>query len=552
MVRREDIIERDREQLRLAVEVTGLGTWDYDPRTDALTWDERAMALLGLGPSDAHMDLEGFLRRIHPEDRELTEETIRRALRPKGTGHYSLEYRILVFGEVRWVAANGRTFFDASGQPVRFLGTLVDITARVLGRTAVERAQHQRARLLESMSDGFYAMDGQWRLTDINPQAERMLDVRREESVGRPFWEVFPDSPGTDLERHYRRVIDTGEADSFETLYPAWNRWFSVRAHPNEDGGLSAFFHDVTEQKREREERERLLREHERAVEVLEHGDALFVLDKDFRFVLVNENQERLSHTRRTETLGRIFWDVFPLTVRPDSRYWVEYHRVMEERVPVRFDAYYAPIDIWTSVSAYPTREGGIAVFFRDVTEEKRTEQFRDRLLGIVGHDLRNPLSNIHLTTQLLLRREEVPEPVRAGVRRIATSADRMARMIDDLLDFTRATVGGGIPLNRHPMDLCELVEDTVAEFELTHPGRVVLACARGSHSGEWDRDRLAQVVSNLVGNALVHGDEQSPVRVSVRAENPDVVLTVRNEGPPIPAELLPLIFDPFKRAGRD
>lgn len=552
MLRDEDDIKREREQLRLAVEVTGLGTWDYNPRTDALAWDERAKTLLGLGPSESHEGLEDFLERVHPEDRWPTEAALRRALRPGGSGHYSREYRILASGEVRWVAANGRTFYDTAGQPVRFLGTLVDITERVRGRGEAERAQLQRARLLESMSDGFYALDAAWRLTDVNARAEQLLGVRREEAVGRTFWEVFPEARGTDLEAHYRRVLDTREPDSFETLYTPWNRWFSVRAHQTETGGLSAFFHDITARKREQAERERLLREHERAVEVLQHGDAVFVLDKDFRFVLVNENQERLSRTRREDTLGRVFWDVFPATVRPDSRYWVEYHRVMEQRVPTQFDEYYAPLDLWTSVSAYPTREGGISVFFRDVTEQKRAEQFRERLLGIVGHDLRNPLGNITLTAQLLLRREEVPEPVRAGVRRIATSAHRMARMIDDLLDFTRASVGGGLPVRRRPTDLCELAHDTVAEFELTHPGRVRLACARGLHAGEWDRDRLAQVVSNLVGNALTHGDEASPVTVSVRAEPPDVVLSVHNEGPPIPAELLPRIFDPFKRAGPD
>ncbi|WP_164019692.1 sensor histidine kinase [Pyxidicoccus trucidator] len=548
MARDGDAIEQDRERLRLAVEATGLGTWDYDPRTGQLTWDARAKALFGL-PPDTPMGLEDFLRRVYPEDRVKTQAAIRQALRPEGDGHYSLEYRISTPRGVRWVAANGRTFFDGEGRPARFLGTLVDVTERVRNRDEAARAQLHRARLLENMSDGYYAFDREWRLTDVNPRAEQVLGVRRERSVGRFFHEVFPESHETELERHFRRVIDAGAPDSFETLYVPWNRWFEVRAHPTEDGGLSVFFHDITERKREAAERERMLREHERAVEVLEHGDAMFVLDRDFRFVLVNENQQRLSRTRREETLGRLFWEVFPDSANPDSPFWVEYHRVVEERVSVRFDAYYAPLDQWTSISAYPTREGGVAVFARDVTEQKRVEQFQDRLLGIVGHDLRNPLSNISLTAQLLLRREGVPESVMEGVRRISTSGDRMARMINDLLDFTRASVGGGIPLERRSTDLCALVQDTVAEFELTYPGRVALSCARGTHAGDWDPDRLAQVVSNLVGNALVHGDVVAPVRVELREDGPDVVLTVHNRGTPVPAELLPHIFDPFKQA---
>ncbi|MFP2908556.1 PAS domain-containing protein [Pyxidicoccus sp. 3LFB2] len=548
MVRDGDAIEQDRERLRLAVEATGLGTWDYDPRTGALTWDARAMALFGL-PPDMALGMEDFLLRVHSEDRVKTQAAIRQALQKENDGYYSLEYRITTPHGVRWVAANGRAFFDAEGQPLRFLGTLVDVTERVRGRGEAARAQLHRARLLENMSDGYYAIDREWRVTDVNPRAEQVLGIRREKSVGCPFHEVFPEARGTDLEQQYRRVIEAGVPDSFETLYTPWNRWFEVRAHPTEDGGLSVFFHDITRRKHEGEERERLLREHERAVEVLEHGDAMFVLDRDFRFVRVNKNQERLSRTRREETLGRVFWEVFPQAATPASPYWVEYHRVVREQVPVRFDAYYAPLDIWTSVSAYPTREGGIAVFFRDITEEKRAEQFQDRLLGIVGHDLRNPLSNISLIAQTLLRREGVPEPVLVGVRRISTSGDRMARMINDLLDFTRASVGRGIPLERRSTDLCALVGDTVAEFELTYPGRVVLSCARGAHAGDWDPDRLAQVVSNLVGNALEHGDAQAPVRVELRADGPDVVLSVHNRGTPVPAELLPHIFDPFKQA---
>ncbi|MFP2928840.1 PAS domain-containing protein [Pyxidicoccus sp. 3LG] len=550
MTRDEDTIEQDREQLRLAVEATGLGTWDYDARTGELTFDERALSLFGMLP-DTGLGMKDFLCHVHPEDRAKTQAAVRQALQPEGSGHFSLEYRIPRPEGVCWIAANGRAFFDREGRPVRFLGTLVDVTERVRSRGDIERAQLQRARLLESMSDGFYAVDGLWRLTDVNAQAERMLGRQREELVGRILWDALPELRGTEMEQHYLDAASRRVPASFETLYASWNRWFDVRAHPNEDGGLSVFFHDITRRKRESAEREQLLREHERALEVMEHGEAMFVLDRDYRILLANENSERLSRTPREAMLGHLYWEVFPDSARPDSRFWVEYHRVVEEHVPVRFDEYYAPLDLWTSMSAYPTSEGGIAVFFRDVTEEKRSEQFRERMLGIVGHDLRNPLSHISLTTKLLLRRETMPEGVLTGVRRIATSADRMARMIDDLLDFTRASMGGGIPLDRRPTDLCGLVQDTVAEFELTHPKRVVLACSRGAHTGAWDPDRLAQVVSNLVGNALAHGDEHSPVHVELRTDGPEVVLAVHNHGPSVPAELLPRIFDPFKQAGR-
>ncbi len=113
----------------------------------------------------------------------------------------------------------------------------------------------------------------------------------------------------------------------------------------------------------------------EAPAELLDLGDAFFELDREWRIIRVNRNQEKLSHKPREETLGRVFWEVWPETADPASVYWREYHRCMDERVPVQFEEYYAPLDLWTGVTAYPVSTGGIAVFFRDVSAQKRAEQ---------------------------------------------------------------------------------------------------------------------------------------------------------------------------------
>ncbi|WNG28992.1 PAS domain-containing protein [Cystobacter fuscus] len=109
-------------------------------------------------------------------------------------------------------------------------------------------------------------------------------------------------------------------------------------------------------------------------LDAVENGDAFFILDAEWRMIRVNRTQERLGQMPRERSLGRVFWDVFPLTRDPSLQYWAQYHRVMNERVPVAFEEYYAPLDLWTEVTAYPEEEGGIIVFFRDVTEKKRLE----------------------------------------------------------------------------------------------------------------------------------------------------------------------------------
>jgi PAS domain S-box-containing protein len=197
------------------------------------------------------------------------------------------------------------------------------------------------------------------------------------------------------------------------------------------------------------------------------------------------------------------------------------------------------------------TVSGSIAILV-DITDRKqseeqaaRTARFREHLVGIVGHDLRNPLTAIVTSAQLLLRYGELPERQARVVARIASSADRMARMIDDLLDFARSKLGGEVPIRPRRIDLRQICEQTVEELEFAYTRRVRLE-AEGDLWGDWDADRMAQVISNLVGNAVQHSDGE--VTVSLRGESDYVVLSTHNGGPAIPSEVLSHIFEPGRR----
>ncbi len=120
--------------------------------------------------------------------------------------------------------------------------------------------------------------------------------------------------------------------------------------------------------------------------------------------------------------------------------------------------------------------------------------------------------------------------------------------MIGDLLDFTRSRLGGGFPIQTRRMDLRELCQAVIEELELAYPERTVEFEARGDAWGNWDPDRVAQVVSNLVGNALQHSPESGTVRVDLGDEGDRVLLETSNAGPPIPREVLPHIFEPGRR----
>ncbi|WP_200843139.1 sensor histidine kinase KdpD, partial [Pantoea sp. 18059] len=140
-----------------------------------------------------------------------------------------------------------------------------------------------------------------------------------------------------------------------------------------------------------------------------------------------------------------------------------------------------------------------------------------------LSHDLRGPLGAI-LASAAVLRRTQEPDKVLAMADKVHISAQRMGRMIEDLLDVTRARQFGGLPVRVAPSDLGELVQRTAAEWRTSHPDRAIDVEQSGDLGGLWDAERLCQVVANLLGNAIHHGDAQQPVQVVLDGSGPQRV----------------------------
>jgi len=173
-------------------------------------------------------------------------------------------------------------------------------------------------------------------------------------------------------------------------------------------------------------------------------------------------------------------------------------------------------------------------------------ERYRDQFLAILGHDLRNPVGAIVMGASTLVDTPETDERTDRIAHRILSSAKRMDRMVCDLLDLTRTRLGAGIPIHRAPMDLDPLLRQVMGELKDSHPNDPLGFAAKGDLRGEWDSDRLAQVVSNLVGNAVQHGSKSGPVTLVARDEGDEVVLEVHNEGPPISTDVMGTLFEPM------
>lgn len=293
------------------------------------------------------------------------------------------------------------------------------------------------------------------------------------------------------------------------------------------------------------------------ALELSENGFMKF--DARARCVVMNRCASAVLRRDPESWLGKTLAQVAPEAIgTPFERAFQRCHT--EGGLVVVDKEYYPPHGRWYHSRFLRTDQGAVIICFRDITSQVQLENAQDELRlqaacrehfeGMLGHDLRNPLSTITFAAAALLHGGNLTLPQARSMHRIAASAGRMARMIESLLDLTRTRGGGELPIGLGPVDLAAVCRQGVDDAQLANPNRRVELALHGDLCGVWDRDRLAQVVANLLGNALDYSPPGTPVRITARGDGDSVTLEVHNEGPPIPDDFQQDIFTPFRRGG--
>ncbi|MBD1865590.1 MULTISPECIES: PAS domain S-box protein [Trichocoleus] len=239
---------------------------------------------------------------------------------------------------------------------------------RKQAETALQQSEAQSKNILESITDGFFALDQDWRFTYVNPQAERILDLTPGDLLGKVIWEVYPGTVGTEFERAYRQAASKRVASSLTSFYPDHNCWYEAHAYPAADG-ITVYFRNVTEQV----QAEAALREsEEKTRNILESiEEAFFALDQDWRFTYINRAAEVLLDRTPGDLIGKNFWEEYPGAVGNELA--AIYHGAMHDRVPGTVTTFYPDHDCWYYVRTYPAANG-IAVYFNNVTAQIQAE----------------------------------------------------------------------------------------------------------------------------------------------------------------------------------
>jgi len=493
--------------------------------------------------------------------------------------------------EERLWSATHTPIRDRSGQ-VRFvlqhtvdvteidlLATRGEVEAGVLGRArqaeaafSSSEAERSQLRRLFELTPGFAAfLAGPDHVYEIANRAYLDL-IGRDDVIGRPVKEVLPELAHGAAEL-FDQVMATGEpyvGRGVRAMIPQGEARVPVERYLDfvcqpvvaSSGVVTGVFlqgQDITDQKRAESELERALRDYQFLAESV--PQQLYTAGPDGLVDFVSRQSVEYFGLPVDDLLGAAWIDL----IHPDDRDAVAaaWSSAVATGNPHdcelrlrRADGVYR----WHLDRALAQRgdDGAVLRWFGTATDVDDARRDRDelaaraeheqRLIGIVSHDLRNPLTTITVAATLLLQHGHLDALQARTLGRIVTAAERTCRLVHDLLDFAQTRAAGAIPVTRVDADLHALTREVVDEIQLAHPDRPIeliqLGCARGSY----DVDRISQVISNLVGNAIQHGSVHAPVVVTSVGGDREALIVVHNAGPPIPPADLASVFEPFQR----
>ena len=303
----EERLRASEERRRLALDAAEIGMWNMEVASHAIQTDARFRAIYGT--TEECSDFSRLIAVIHPDDAPAVQKSLAAAIRLEDPTPYAVEYRVVhPDGSLRWIFAKGRSSIDGAGETRRvssFNGTVADITDRKRSEDALRASESRSRTILDSITDGFFALDSNWRFTYMNAAGERSIDCTPGYLIGKCFWDEYPGTVGSEFERFYRRVAASQVSESLTAHSPDNDRWYEVTAYPAPEG-LSVYFRDVTDRRKVEQERQQF------AALVDASSDFIGVAGLDQRGVYVNRAGQQLVGLQPDQISSISVLDFFP------------------------------------------------------------------------------------------------------------------------------------------------------------------------------------------------------------------------------------------------
>ncbi len=268
--------------------------------------------------------------------------------------------------------------------------------------------------------------------------------------------------------------------------------------------------------------------------------------------VIDKASEDPLFHDHHTPRIYHFESYISVPVFRTDGRFFGTICALDPNPAPLRSSTIQSTMESFARVlSLQIEAEEALQQTEAQLQEERSTAELREQFIAVLGHDLRNPLFAINFGAERLLRKH--PDPATDTlIRHILSSGRRAAQLVEDVLDFARGRMGSGIPLHlKDCQDLQAALQHVVSEVQSVHPQRLIQADIGDLRGVYGDRDRLAQLLSNLVANAIHHGSHDGAVHVTAQIEHDHFTLAVKNPGQ-IDALALPRLFEPYARPPKD
>jgi two-component system sensor kinase FixL len=533
------------------------------------SWNAAAEGMFGYTADEM---IGSSMASLIPPDRADEEDDILRRVRLGEAVRHFETVRLRKNGPPLDVSVSISPIRDARGTVIGASKTMRDITER-------KRAEETLRVTLESIGDGFFAVDAKWRFVYVNAPAERLMGMNREELLGKNFWDVFPATLGETLEREYRRAA-AGEATSFESFYGPWRRWFSNRCFPREGGGISVYFQDVTARRRADED----VRSNQAKLEAALRSmtDAMFITDAKGSFVHINDAfatfhrfpnlAECVAALNRYPELIEMYsadGQVLPFEQWPISRAL----RGEVGSVELRLRRKDTGQSWLASVNFAPITDSdrtllGAVLTERDITEQRasetRLQSMRNDLVQVgrlnelgqvsagIAHELNQPLSamlNYSNAARRLLARGDPRsfEKAHAAVSKATEQATRAGEIVVRMRALIEKWQS-----NRRIENINTIIKDAIAlETIGVQPENTAIHLALAAEPPPIlaDRMQIQHVLVNLLRNAFdaVAEAPRRELRISSRSINDaEVEVAVADTGHGIPEEMADRLFMPF------